>query len=102
MKLKIISPEGLVYEGNSIGFVINTKMGQQTVLDQHINMLSFFDFSEITLVDDFSSHPLYVALGYLHVIDDVAQIIALAASKNKKSVEEVYKNISNYREERGV
>ncbi|EFR86208.1 ATP synthase F1, epsilon subunit, partial [Listeria monocytogenes FSL F2-208] len=51
MKLKIVSPMGQFFEGDVEGFVINTKEGQQTVLEDHIDCLSFFDYSEITILD---------------------------------------------------
>ncbi|MGY3777924.1 hypothetical protein [Isobaculum melis] len=102
MKLKIVSPMGLVFEGEVKGFVIETRTGQRTLLDQHINMLSFFNYSEIKLLDDAASEPFYVALGYLHVVEDEASIMAQAASKDQKIVERIYKRVAERREMRKV
>ncbi len=43
MKLKNrLAYGGSFFEGEVEGFVINTKEGQQTVLEEHIDCLSFF------------------------------------------------------------
>lgn len=48
---------GQFFEGEVEGFVINTKEGQQTVLEEHIDCLSFFDYSEISILDAVASEP---------------------------------------------
>ncbi|WP_239256716.1 F0F1 ATP synthase subunit epsilon [Listeria ilorinensis] len=93
MKLKIVSPMGQFFEGEVEGFVINTKEGQQTVLEEHIDFLSFFDYSEIVILDDAASEPIFVALGYLHLVQNEANIMAQFASADEKKAERIFERL---------
>ncbi|AIS59043.1 ATP synthase delta/epsilon chain [Listeria ivanovii] len=94
MKLKIVSPMGQFFEGEVEGFVINTKEGQQTVLEEHIDFLSFFDYSEIIILDSIASEPIFVALGYLHLVQNEANIMAQFASTDSKQAERIFERLS--------
>ncbi|EKA7724830.1 F0F1 ATP synthase subunit epsilon [Listeria innocua] len=94
MKLKIVSPMGQFFEGDVEGFVINTKEGQQTVLEEHIDCLSFFDYSEIIILDSAATEPIFVALGYLHLVQNEANIMAQYASKDANQAERIFERLN--------
>lgn len=94
MKLKIVSPMGNFFEGEVEGFVIDTKEGQQTVLEEHIDFLSFFDYSEIIILDNIASEPIFVALGYLHLVQNEANIMAQFASKDAEQAERIFERLN--------
>ncbi|EAD5869294.1 F0F1 ATP synthase subunit epsilon [Listeria innocua] len=94
MKLKIVSPMGQFFEGDVEGFVINTKEGQQTVLEEHIDCLSFFDYSEIIILDSAATEPIFVALGYLHLVQNEANIMAQYASKDADQAERIFERLN--------
>ncbi|HBM4268973.1 TPA: F0F1 ATP synthase subunit epsilon [Listeria innocua] len=94
MKLKIVSPMGQFFEGDVEGFVINTKEGQQTVLEEHIDCLSFFDYSEIIILDSAATEPIFVALGYLHLVQNEANIMAQYASKEANQAERIFERLN--------
>ncbi|EMX5393871.1 F0F1 ATP synthase subunit epsilon [Listeria innocua] len=94
MKLKIVSQMGQFFEGDVEGFVINTKEGQQTVLEEHIDCLSFFDYSEIIILDSAATEPIFVALGYLHLVQNEANIMAQYASKDANQAERIFERLN--------
>ncbi|MBF2608345.1 F0F1 ATP synthase subunit epsilon [Listeria innocua] len=94
MKLKIVSPMEQFFEGDVEGFVINTKEGQQTVLEEHIDCLSFFDYSEIIILDSAATEPIFVALGYLHLVQNEANIMAQYASKDANQAERIFERLN--------
>ncbi|EEQ0537245.1 F0F1 ATP synthase subunit epsilon [Listeria innocua] len=94
MKLKIVSPMGQFFEGDVEGFVINTKEGQQTVLEEYIDCLSFFDYSEIIILDSAATEPIFVALGYLHLVQNEANIMAQYASKDANQAERIFERLN--------
>ncbi|EOX9981671.1 F0F1 ATP synthase subunit epsilon [Listeria innocua] len=94
MKLKIVSPMGQFFEGDVESFVINTKEGQQTVLEEHIDCLSFFDYSEIIILDSAATEPIFVALGYLHLVQNEANIMAQYASKDANQAERIFERLN--------
>ncbi|EKO3234806.1 F0F1 ATP synthase subunit epsilon [Listeria innocua] len=94
MKVKIVSPMGQFFEGDVEGFVINTKEGQQTVLEEHIDCLSFFDYSEIIILDSAATEPIFVALGYLHLVQNEANIMAQYASKDANQAERIFERLN--------
>ncbi|EAF5666093.1 F0F1 ATP synthase subunit epsilon [Listeria innocua] len=94
MKLKIVSPMGQFFEDDVEGFVINTKEGQQTVLEEHIDCLSFFDYSEIIILDSAATEPIFVALGYLHLVQNEANIMAQYASKDADQAERIFERLN--------
>ncbi|EAD5565829.1 F0F1 ATP synthase subunit epsilon [Listeria monocytogenes] len=101
MKLKIVSPMGQFFEGDVEGLVINTKEGQQTVLEDHIDCLSFFDYSEITILDSVATEPIFVALGYLHLVQNEANIMAQFASADAKQAERIFERLSKRKQTEG-
>ncbi|EAF5055067.1 F0F1 ATP synthase subunit epsilon [Listeria monocytogenes] len=94
MKLKIVSPMGQFFEGEVEGFVINTKEGQQTVLEEPIDCLSFFDYSEISILDAVASDPIFVALGYLHLVQNEANIMTQFASADAEQAERIFERLN--------
>ncbi len=85
---------GQFFEGDVEGFVINTKEGQQTVLEEHIDCLSFFDYSEIIILDSAATEPIFVALGYLHLVQNEANIMAQYASKDANQAERIFERLN--------
>lgn len=85
---------GQFFEGDVEGFVINTKEGQQTVLEEHIDCLSFFDYSEIIILDSAATEPIFVALGYLHLVQNEANIMAQYASKDADQAERIFERLN--------
>lgn len=94
---------GQFFEGDVEGFVIDTKEGQQTVLEEHIDCLSFFDHSEIIILDNEGSDPIFVALGYLHLVQNEANIMAQFASTDAKQAERIFERLSKRKQgEQGI
>lgn len=98
MKLKVVSPMGQVFEGEVDGFVINVTTGQKTVLEGHIDFISFFDHSDIKILDTAGSKPVYVANGYLHLVKNEANVMAQIASHDAEEVRQLFDYIQTRKE----
>jgi F-type H+-transporting ATPase subunit epsilon len=97
MNLTVVSPEGKIYNGETQGFVIDTISGQKTFLDRHADYISFFDLSKLTIISS-KDQEIYVALGYIHIEDNKAVVIAQIASSNETKVKESYNKYKNLKE----
>ncbi|MFV0499426.1 MAG: hypothetical protein ACK5NF_05290 [Bacilli bacterium] len=102
MRLKIMSPNGIVYDQEVEGFAVDTNSGKRIILDRHVDFIAFYNFSQVDIMYkdnkncDLTSN-YYVALGYLYVSDNEAYIISQLASKNRDDIEKTYKNILQIR-----
>ncbi|MHC5250941.1 F0F1 ATP synthase subunit epsilon [Listeria kieliensis] len=100
MKLKIVSPDGTLFDEAVDGFVINTNRGQQTVLDDHIDFLSFFDHSEIVILSNSVPDPIFLSHGYLHLFQNEANVIAHLVTTNEEKAQEFTARLEQSREHR--
>ncbi len=64
------------------------------MLEEHIDCLSFFDYSEISILDAVASDPIFVALGYLHLVQNEANIMAQFASTDAEQAERIFERLN--------
>ncbi len=64
------------------------------MLEEHIDCLSFFDYSEISILDAVASDPIFVALGYLHLVQNEANIMAQFASADAEQAERIFERLN--------
>ena len=93
MKLEIVSPTGVIFQEEVAGFSIMTNSGKRTILERHVDFLSFFQFSEVEIIGVPVEETIYVALGYLYVSQGDAYIIAQLASHKEEKIAGTYKRI---------
>ncbi|WP_439443758.1 F0F1 ATP synthase subunit epsilon [Listeria aquatica] len=98
MNLKIVSPDGTLFDEAVDGFVINTNKGQQTVLEDHIDFLSFFDHSEIIILNESVADKFFLSHGYLHLFQNEANVIAHLVTTNEEEAQEFTARLEKSRE----
>jgi F0F1-type ATP synthase epsilon subunit len=90
VKLLLISPEGLHYEQEVTGFVYDSRTGQKTVLADQIETLSFFEYTQLSILSGEKSEIFYIALGYVLVKEGESKIVAKIVSKDETEASERY------------
>jgi len=68
MKVRIISLNGLLWQGEAKKVILPTKMGQISVLDNHFSLLSFLDKGKVIIeIADQEKKEFQVEKGFLKV-----------------------------------
>lgn len=76
MKLRMVTPERLLFEDEVAGVTANTLMGQITVLPQHIPMVTVLKAGEILIHEGGEKRPIVVSGGFLEVGENEVIILA--------------------------
>lgn len=76
MKLKVVSPEKILFEDDVTEMVIETKSGQITVMPHHQAMLTILKAGEVLIRKEKEETPLVISGGILEVASN--QVIVLA------------------------
>lgn len=97
MYLEVVSPSGVLYQKDVKGFVIDTNTGQRTVLERHADFLSFFEFSKISILSESGDEDLFAALGYVHILDNRAHVIAQLTSNDENHIWGIYQKVKRLR-----
>ena len=92
LKLKIVTPERVLHEGEVERATLPTQMGQITILPHHIPLVSVLSHGEISAV---SAHEeIFIAIegGYVEIIPDGLVVLAdagqMAAEIDEAKVQE--------------
>lgn len=65
--LTIATPEGVIFEGNSVGFVVESDEGQIQILPGHLGLLTSFTFSKSEVMVEGGRHEFLLRQGILKV-----------------------------------
>jgi F-type H+-transporting ATPase subunit epsilon len=76
MKLRMVTPERLLFEDEVHGVTANTLMGQITVLPQHIPLVAVLKPGEILIRHNGETKPVVVSGGFLEVGENEVIILA--------------------------
>lgn len=76
MKLRVVTPERLLFEDDVTGVTADTLMGQITVLPQHIPLVTILKPGEILIRHNGDVKPVVVSGGFLEVGQNDVIILA--------------------------
>lgn len=88
INLKITTPEGITYEDNVDSITIPTKMGEITVLPNHIPVVSAVVPGEIIVKKDGKEEYMSVSTGFLEIGKNTATLLADTAEMVDSLIEE--------------
>lgn len=75
LRLKVISPEGLAYEGKVRSVLVPGVLGQFEILRNHAPIISALEEGDV-IYDDGEKHTLSITAGFVSVQDNVVSICA--------------------------
>lgn len=88
MNLRIVTPEGITYENKIDAITLPTKVGEITVLQNHIALVSALVPGEIVIKKDEKEEYLSVSTGFIEVKEDNITLLADTAEMVESLVEE--------------
>ncbi|EGO8312422.1 F0F1 ATP synthase subunit epsilon [Enterococcus faecalis] len=80
MKLTIFTPIDTFYEGEVSGLNIETRLGQRTILENHVDFLGFIEYSKIVILESEGGKEAYLDAGFVHVYHNEIKIFCEMAS----------------------
>lgn len=88
IKFKIATPERVVYEDEIDQITLPTKLGEITILPNHIPLVSFLIPGEILIRKDSHEIPLAVSGGFIEFAENKLTILADTAERVEELEEE--------------
>jgi F-type H+-transporting ATPase subunit epsilon len=76
MRLKVVSPERILFDDEVREFVIDTKSGQITVLPNHIPLVTILKAGEVLIRKEGKETPLVISGGVLELTQKQAVVLA--------------------------
>ncbi|PIY96977.1 MAG: ATP synthase F1 subunit epsilon [Candidatus Kerfeldbacteria bacterium CG_4_10_14_0_8_um_filter_42_10] len=105
MKFKIVTPEKVVYENEIDQITLTTKMGEVTILPNHIPLVSSLKAGEILIKKDGQEIPLAVSGGFAELANNNLVILADTAERveeiDEAQAEEARKRAEEFLKRRG-
>lgn len=110
MRLRIVTPEKTIYDGEAKYIALTTDEGEQVILNGHAPYMSNITIGELKYTDESGQlHPYAVSSGFLQIVDNEARVlldnalhtrdIDLAkAEEAKRRAEELLKEINTAEE----
>lgn len=80
MKLTIFTPTDIFYEGQISGLNIETRLGQRTILEDHVDFLGFIEYSKAVILENSGGKDAYLDTGFVHVYHNEIKIFCEMAS----------------------
>jgi F0F1-type ATP synthase epsilon subunit len=93
MLLTIISPEKKIAYEDVISITIDTDLGQRTILEKHINFISFFDITDVYINLNNGIEKVSVATGYVHIHNNKVVILSELIDIDRQKLDAKYKHI---------
>ena len=80
LKVSVISPEAVLFEGTTESLVAPAYDGQVGILTGHAPMLTLLGNGALRLGTDGSGRSFHVEGGFLQVVDDVVRVVTERAT----------------------
>lgn len=94
MLLTIISPEKKIIHENVVSITLDTDSGQRTILENHINFISFFDITDVYININNGIEKVSVATGYVHIHNNNIMILCELIENEREKLDVKYKHIN--------
>lgn len=102
--LKIVTPDGLIYDGKAERLIVRTTVGDLAILAGHVNCAAALGMGRATVVDESGSRRNAACIGgMLSVVDGAVKLVpttfewadAIDANRAQASIERAERTLKN-------
>ncbi len=106
--LKVITPDGIFFDGKVLSIVVKTPIGEAGILKNHVPFVSTIEVSLLTIKEENRTQQTAISGGILYVERDHTSIITdnitfvkdINISKEEQNLERIKKAIANQKDEK--